>query len=135
MSTPSLPRSTLVELFFEAVETHRGRVALQRMVSERALEDITYEQVLATVKLVTAALLEHGIERGDRVAILSENRPEWALADYGCLCAGAWDVPVYATLTAPQVAYLFQDSGAKLVFASNEEEMTKALEAASQAGP
>ena len=73
MSTPSLPRSTLVELFFEAVETHRGRVALQRMVSERALEDITYEQVLATVKLVTAALLEHGIERGDRVPILSDH--------------------------------------------------------------
>jgi long-chain acyl-CoA synthetase len=132
VSTPSLPRSTLVELFFEAVETHGGRVALQRMVSEHALEDITYEQVLATVKLVTAALQEHGIERGDRVAILSENRPEWALADYGCLCAGAWDVPVYATLTAPQVAYLFQDSGAELVFASNEEEMTKALEAAAQ---
>jgi long-chain acyl-CoA synthetase len=132
VSTSSLPRSTLVELFFEAVETHRGRVALQRMVSEHALEDITYEQVLETVKLVTAALQEHAIERGDRVAILSENRPEWALADYGCLCAGAWDVPVYATLTAPQVAYLFQDSGAKLVFASNEEEMTKALEAAAQ---
>jgi len=134
VSTPSLPRSTLVELFFEAVETHKGRVALQRMASEHTLEDITYEQVLARVKLVTAALQEHGIERGDRVAILSENRPEWALADYGCLCAGAWDVPVYATLTAHQVAYLFEDSGAKLVFTSNGEEMAKALEAAAQAG-
>jgi len=102
------------------------------MVSESALEDIPYEQVLATVKLVTAALQEQGIERGDRVAILSENRPEWAIADYGCLCAGAWDVPVYSTLTAHQVAYLFADSGAKLVFVSDEEEMAKALEAAAQ---
>jgi len=134
VSTTPLPRSTLVELFFEAVDTHRGRVALQRMVSESALEDITYEQVLATVKLVVAALQEHGAQRGDRIAILSENRPEWALADYGCLCAGAWDVPVYSTLTAPQVAYLFGDSGAKLVFVSDEEQMTKALEAAADRG-
>ena len=59
-----------------------------------------------------------GIERGDRVAILSENRPEWALADYGCLCAGVLDVPVYATLTSAQVAYQLSDSDARMVFAS-----------------
>jgi long-chain acyl-CoA synthetase len=127
-----VPRSTLVELFFEAADRHRGRVALQRMVTETSLEDITYGAVLATAKQVAAALEERGIRRGDRVAILSENRPEWAFVDYGCLCAGVLDVPVYTTLTHSQVAYLFADSAARLAFVSCEEEMAKALQAASE---
>jgi len=129
-----VPTSTLVELFFEAVELHRERVALQRMTSETSLADITYGDVLVSVKQIVAALEGRGIVRGDRVAILSENRPEWALADYACLCAGALDVPVYTTLTAHQVAYLFRDSGVRLAFVSCAEQMQKALEAAAQIG-
>lgn len=54
---------------------------------------------------------------GERVAILSESRPEWLLADFACLAAGVIDVPVYPTLTAPQVAAILRDSGAVGVFA------------------
>jgi long-subunit acyl-CoA synthetase (AMP-forming) len=81
-----VPTSTLVELFFEAVERHRGSVALQAMVDERSLRDYRYEDVLAVVKQVVAAFEGRGLVRGDRVAILSENRPEWAMVDYACLC-------------------------------------------------
>ena len=129
-----VPRSTLVELFFDAVDRHGDHVAFQRMVTETTLSDITYRDALHVVKQVAAALADRGIRRGDRVAILSENRPEWALADYGCLCAGVLDVPVYATLTASQVAYLLEDSAARLVFASTDEQMEKALAAAAEAG-
>jgi long-chain acyl-CoA synthetase len=128
-----VPESTLVDLFLGAIDRHRGDVALQRMVSETSLADLSYGDVLAVVKQVAAALEGRGILRGDRVAILSENRPEWALADYGCLCSGVQDVPIYATLTDSQVAYLLEDSGARLVFVSSAEQMTKALHAAAEA--
>jgi long-chain acyl-CoA synthetase len=129
-----VPESTLVELFFDAVDRHGEHAALQRMPTAESVESISYRQVLALVKQVVAALEARGLTRGDRAAILSENRPEWALADWGCLCAGVLDVPIYTTLTAPQVAYLLQDSGAKLVFASTGEQADKAIAAAKSKG-
>ena len=57
---------------------------------------------------------------GDRVAILSENRPEWAIADYACLMCGIADVPIYPTLPAEQIAYILRDSGAVAIFVSIE---------------
>jgi long-chain acyl-CoA synthetase len=130
----SIPRSTLVDLFFQAVDEHRGRIAYQRMSSETTLVDITYDDVLATVKKVVAALEGRGIGRGDHVAILSENRPEWPFVDYGCLCAGVLDVPVYTTLKTKQVAYLFEDSDARMAFVSSADMMEKTLAAAAEHG-
>ena len=124
-----LPKSTLTELFFKAVDEHGSRVAFERMISEIELDSIAYTEVFSFVKRISLALESHGITRGDRAAILSENRPEWALADYGCLCAGVIDVPIYPTLTSSQVAYALKDSGAKLVFVSSYEQMIKVLEA------
>jgi len=127
-----VPESTLVELFFDALDRHRGRAAFQRMESETALADISYEDTLQVVKRVAAALEARGFARGDRAAILSENRPEWAFVDYGCLCSGVVDVPIYATLPAPEVAHVLEDSGARLVFVSSPEQMEKALTAAAE---
>ncbi len=126
--------STLVELFFEAIDRHAGGIALSRVRSETEVADLSHADVLRLVKRVASSLEARGIVRGDRAAILSENRPEWSLADYGCLCGGVWGVPIYTTLTAPQVGYLLQDSGAKLVFASTPEQVDKALAAAKERG-
>ncbi len=129
----TVSEGTLVDLFFEAVERFGDeRRALEYLPEEGKLAGHTYAEVLAIVQKVSASLEHHGVTRGDRAAILSENRPEWALADYGCLCAGVIDVPVYATLTAPQVAYVLRDSGAKLVFTSSLEQTEKALAAAAE---
>ncbi len=68
---------------------------------------------------------EWGIPKGDRVAILSENRPEWTIADFACLLLGAVVVPVYTTLTGEQTAYILQDSGARVVFVSTEKQLLK----------
>jgi long-chain acyl-CoA synthetase len=125
-----VPESTLVDLFFEAVDSRGEHAALQRMPAAESLESLSYREVLGLVKQVAAALEARGIARGDRVGILAENRTEWAIADYGCLCAGVLDVPIYTTLTAPQVGYLLEDSGARLVFASTPEQADKALAAA-----
>jgi long-chain acyl-CoA synthetase len=80
-----------------------------------------------TVKALSLGLNGLGVQPGDRVAILSENRPEWAMADYAILCAGAWSVPIYPTLPAGQVVPLLNDSGAKAIFASTLEQLGKIL--------
>jgi long-chain acyl-CoA synthetase len=80
------------------------------------------------VQDLSIGLLELGIRPGDRVAILSENRPEWAIADYACLTARFTDVPIYPTLPAKQVEFNLRDSGATAVFVSTREQLQKLLE-------
>ena len=125
-----VPESTLTELYFDSLDRHRDLVAFQRMPSEGVLEDITYGQAFEVVRQVTAALDRTGLAGGDRVAILAENRPEWAFVDYGCLCGGVIAVPIYPTLTAHQITYLLENAGVRIVFATRGELTDKALEAA-----
>ena len=68
-----------------------------------------------------------GIGRADHVAILSENRPEWAVADFATMLLGAADVPIYPTLTEEQTLVILQDSGARLAFVSTLEQLKKIL--------
>ncbi len=70
-----------------------------------------------------------GIERGDRVAILSENRWEWAVTDFAVLAVGGVDVPLYPTLTGEQVGYMLRDSGAKVAVVSSREQYAKLRQA------
>lgn len=127
------PPGTLTQLFLERVEGHPGRVAFRYFPDEGPrLVDITCREVLEKVRTVVGGLRALGLDRGDRVSILSENRPEWALSDYGCICAGIWDVPIYATLTVPQVAYILDNSGVSVVFVSSAAQMEKAVAARSQ---
>ena len=67
------------------------------------------------------------MRRGDRIAILSENRPEWAITDYACLAARAADVPIYPTLPARQAEYILRDSGAVGVVVSTPAQLEKIL--------
>ena len=127
-----VPETTLTRLFFEAVDKYGEKTAFERLTSETELTGIGYGETRRIVKGVAASLAEQGVERGDRAAILSENRPKWALVDYGCLCAGVIDVPIYATLGVRQVAYLLEDSGAELVFVSARDQMEKAQEAGAE---
>jgi long-chain acyl-CoA synthetase len=76
---------------------------------------------------VAGALTRWGIGKGDRVAILSENRPEWAMADFATVFLGAVTVPIYSTLTAEQTAYVLADSGARVIFVSTKPQLDKVL--------
>ncbi len=77
------------------------------------------------VRDLSIGLLELGVRPGDRVAILSENRPEWAIADYACLAARCTDVPIYPTLPAKQAEYILRDSGAVAILVSGETQFEK----------
>lgn len=80
---------------------------------------ISYSQAAESVRKVAGFLLELGMKEGDKVAILCENRYEWAIFDLGILSVGAVTVPIYGTLSAQQIKALLDDSGAKTIFVSN----------------
>ena len=69
------------------------------------------------------------MHRGDRVALLSDSRVEWTLTDAGSIFAGTVDVPIYPTLTPPQVRYILNDSGASVLFLANRDKFVELKEA------
>ena len=115
---------TLTKLFFDAIANF-SRPAALRYKKDGAWVDISHAQLLERVRRTSLALTDLGLARGDRVAILSENRPEWAVADYACLSAGLADVPIYPTLPAEQMVHILNDSGAVAMFVSSLEQAAK----------
>ncbi len=114
---------TLNDVFFALVERKEEQAALTRGQSgwTSLSSGQIYRQVVATARQLQA----WGVKKGDRIALLSENRPEWAIADFACLMLGAVDVPIYATLTPDQSVFLFQHSEARIVFVSTKEQYEK----------
>ncbi len=90
--------------------------------------DITVPQFRDTIRWFSTGLRVLGVKPGDRVAILSENRPEWAMGDLGILCAGGVSVPVYPTLLGWQIEHIINDSGSVAVLVSTEEQLKKMLD-------
>lgn len=115
---------TLNQLFFEAVQRHDLPDALQVKVNG-TYQPISHRTLATRVRHLALGLEEMGLKPGDRVAILSENRPEWAITDYACLTAAFADVPIYPTLPAEQIPYIVIDSGATVVFCSTAEQVAK----------
>lgn len=115
--------ATLNDIFFAATERNLDRVMLYRGAGtwQPISSAVLRSKVAATVR----ALHESGIRKGDRIAILSENRPEWTIADFAILLLGAVTVPIYSTLTADQTAFTLRDSGATLIFVSTENQLRK----------
>ena len=116
---------TLTQIFFHAVESHDLPAAYQFKKDGR-YQPISHKDVLRRVRHIALGLEALGIKRGDRVGIMSENRPEWALADWACLCSGMTDVPVYPTLPADQIVHPLNDSGAVALFVSTADQAAKA---------
>ena len=118
---------TLCDVFYHSVDGYR-KAAHLRFKRDGAWRDVGSAEFRTIVEELSAGLRALGIERGDRVAILSENRPEWAYADLATLTAGAVDAPIYATLTPPQVLYILNDSASKAIFVSGEAQARKVAE-------
>ena len=77
---------------------------------------------------ISRSLIAAGLEQGDHVAILSNTRMEWALADWACIMSGLAVVTVYPTLPADQVLYILKDSGARAVFVEDGDQLAKVLQ-------
>ncbi|MGD0760974.1 MAG: AMP-binding protein, partial [Candidatus Sulfotelmatobacter sp.] len=122
--------ATLNDIFFAAVERNLERAMLYRDGGEW-LPVSSQEFGRSTIR-TARALQGWGIRKGDRVAILSENRPEWPVADMATLLLGAVTVPLYTTLTAEQTAFALNDSGCRAIFVSSEIHLRKVLSIVSQ---
>lgn len=117
---------TLSELFLKAVDKDSARQAFLTKTAER-YRGMTAEEALRRAAALAAALKRLGVRRGDRVAILSENRVEWALTDYAALGLGAAIVPIYPTLLESDIEFILRDSEPKGVVASTEVQLRKIL--------
>ena len=115
---------TLNQLFFEAIEKWNKPDAMQVRVGDQ-YQPISHRTLLERVRNVAYGLATLGIKPGDRVAILSENRPEWAIADFACLTSGVTDVPLYPSLPTEQLGYPLRDSGSVAIFVSTEAQAKK----------
>jgi long-chain acyl-CoA synthetase len=123
------PTHTLTEILFGALDRFGSRPVAMRAKRAGTWVELSYRDLGDRIQDLSLGLLELGIRPGDRVAILSENRPEWAIADYACLAACTTDVPIYPTLPTKQVEHNLRDSGAVAVFVSNRSQLDKVLAA------
>jgi long-chain acyl-CoA synthetase len=114
---------TLNDIFFAIADRDERVVMMHRQAIQWV--SISAREFYRDVVGVACALRTWGVEKGNRVAILSENRPEWAIADFACLLIGAVVVPIYTTLTDEQAAYILRDSGARVIFVSSEKQFSK----------
>jgi len=114
--------TTLTEVFEFVARVHARPDTLNYKHDGRWIP-ISSADVLQRARWIAAGLYSLGIRRGERVAILSESRPEWTLTDAGCIFLGAIDVPIYPTLTPAQVQYILKDSGARVLLLANETKL------------
>jgi long-chain acyl-CoA synthetase len=115
---------TLNHLLFDAAAKYDKPDAMLVRVGDR-YTPISHRALLDRIGRTSFGLRAIGIQRGDRVAILSENRPEWAIADFACLTSGVTDVPLYPSLPTEQLGYPLRDSGAVAIFVSTEAQAAK----------
>ncbi len=92
-----------------------------------AYRNITYAELRRRVELFANGLAALGVQRGDRVSIISENRPEWVVSDLALVSLGAVGVPIYPTMTAKQNEFIFNDAGIRFVIVSNQFQLNKVL--------
>ncbi|MEP6912261.1 MAG: long-chain fatty acid--CoA ligase [bacterium] len=119
--------ATLPQLCLGAIRRHAKPDALNQKNDGKWLH-ISAEAFIARVRHVALGLAELGITAGDRVALLSENRPEWSIVDLAILSLGAVNVPIYTTQAVDQVRFIIEDSGARAIFVSGRKVFKHARE-------
>jgi len=119
------PIETIAQLFYGAVQRNLpDALAAKR---NGVYEPLSHADMVAQVERLALAMAARGLKAGDRVAIMSENRPEWAITDFACAIQGLPDVTIYATLNPVQAAYILKDSQSRWVICSTREQLDKVL--------
>jgi long-chain acyl-CoA synthetase len=118
---------TLVDIFRNLENYQKPDLLLRK--KDGAWHPVSTREFMDRVRAVASALEGLGVPQGGRVALLSENRPEWSIVDFACQCYGAILVPVFPTMVSEQAEYLLKDSGAVAAFCSNADQAAKVLDA------
>ena len=117
---------TVLDLYRHDVEAPRSRHYTHWTQSGR--RTLSTSGFFSKTSSLADSFEEIGLEAGDRVIVLSEDRPEWHIVDLATLDLGAVDVPMYSTLAPDQIAYQVNDSGARVAVAEDADQMAKVLE-------
>ena len=120
---------TIISIVDRRIKDHPGKTVL-KYKTEGVFEDVTWAELGEIIKKCGCAFLKAGVKIGDRVAIMSENRPEWAYADLAALSCGAVTVPIYTTSTPKEIEYILKDSGAEYIFVSTPDKLQKVMSVA-----
>jgi len=122
--TPVSPIFTINDLFCRVAAAANPRAVLSQDEAGQ-WRPISSDQIYQRVRALAKAFLEWGAQKGDRIALMSENRWEWAITDFAVLAIGAADVPIYPTLTADQVAVLLRDADCRIAVVSTRQQFDK----------
>ncbi|MBU0741026.1 long-chain fatty acid--CoA ligase [bacterium] len=117
--------TTIPQLFYASVKERPRADLFSSKDAEGVYRDVSSAETQRLVRAIRLGLDSLGVGRGDRVAILSENRLEWALADLAALSLGAVDVPIYPTLLPDTIEFILKDCAPVAVFVSNAEQAAK----------
>ncbi len=117
---------SIPEMFFSQANKY-GDKPVQQYKRAGQWVNITWNQMKREVEQIALGLVELGLNKGENVCILAENRPEWAHADLGIVAAGGVNAAIYATNTPQQVEYIINDSEARFIFASNKLQLDKIM--------
>ena len=112
---------TLSDLVFHVLDHSAGRPDLLATKRKRRVEVLSTSDFLGNIHSLAIALENHGVQPGQRVALFSENRPEWHVVDFACHLLGAVPVPIYPTVRPQEVAYILRNSGADWIFFSSKQ--------------
>src|SRR5918999_6449243 len=119
--------STIADIVRLAADKHAGKTALKHKSGDEWV-DVPYEELGETVKEVALGLIDLGIEKGDKISILSHTRPEWTYANFGILAAGAASVSIYQTNSPEEVHYVADHSESRAIFVEDQEQLAKVQE-------
>ncbi len=122
--TPTPALATINDLFFRVAAAANPRAVLWQDAAGQ-WQPISSDQMYQRVRALATALLRFGAQKGDRIALISENRWEWAITDFAVLAIGAADVPIYPTLTGEQIAELLRDAGCRMAIVSTFQQFEK----------
>ena len=119
--------TNLSQIFRQQAEKYGDRLAVEKRLKGK-WQGWSWKQYYETARAIGLGLYSLGVRKGDRVALLSENRLEWIASDMGIIGIGACSVPIYVTLTAAEVAYIISNSEARLFIAEDQIAVRKALD-------
>lgn len=120
--------TTLAEMFLQAAKKHNRADALN-FKKDGKWFSISSDEIISNAENIAFGLYSLGLRKGDRVAILSHNSPDWTITDAGCQLSGVIDVPIYTTLAPSSVQYIINDSGAKVFFLQDKTTYERLAEA------
>jgi len=118
--------TTLNQMFQESIRKYAFSSALSSRIEDK-YKVLSYRELGDKVRFFASGLSALGVKKGDRIALLSENRLEWAIADIGTIHLGAVTVAIFPTVPSSQVQYIVADSGSKIIILSDKKQLAKAL--------